>query len=50
MWGGRHYREGEGSKAEMVRTRDKRSRRTVETYYGMKRSEEDVRWYTFQRR
>ena len=43
MWGGRHCREGEGNKVEMVWTCDKkRWRRASHRYYAMKRSEEDV--------
>jgi hypothetical protein len=45
MWGGRHCREGEGSKVDMVWTCDKKiGRRAGQRYYRMKRSEEDVGW------
>jgi hypothetical protein len=44
MWGGRHCREGEGSKVEMIWTcNKKRWKKAGQRYYGMKRSE-DVRW------
>jgi hypothetical protein len=37
MWGGRHCREGKGSKVEMVWTRNKkRLRRAGQRHYGMK--------------
>ena len=44
MWCGRHCREGERSKVEMVWTRNKKRWRAGQRYYGMKRSEEDVGW------
>jgi hypothetical protein len=45
MWGGRNCRDGEESKVEMVWTRNKkRWRRAGQRHYGMRRSEEDVRW------
>jgi hypothetical protein len=43
MWGGRHCREGEGSKVEMVWTYNKRDEGELVRHYGMKRSE-DVEW------
>ena len=44
IWGGRHCREGEESKVEMIwRSNKKRLGRAGQRYYGMKRSE-DVGW------
>ena len=43
MWGGRHCREGEGSKVEMVWICDKKIGRRTGQRHGMKRSE-DVGW------
>ncbi len=44
MWGGRHCREDDGSKVEMLWTRNKkRRRRAGQRHYRMKRSE-DVGW------